>query len=63
MQGLNFGMKSVALSFAIILCTQCQEVLLVHVRQLEASGCSLANMSTRYCERTGTSRACALAAI
>ena len=38
MQGPKFEMKSVALSFAITLCTQCQEVLLAHVHQLEASG-------------------------
>ena len=31
-------MKSVALSFAIILCTLCHEVLVVHVHHLEASG-------------------------
>ena len=38
MQGPKFEMKSVALSFAIVLCTLCHEVLLVHVHQLEASG-------------------------
>ena len=41
MQGPDFEMKSVALAFAIILCTVCHEVLLVHivhVHQLEPSG-------------------------
>ena len=40
MKGPNFEMKSVALSFAIILCTLCHEVLLLNVHQLEASGCA-----------------------
>ena len=38
MQGPTFKMKSVALSFAMILCTLCHKVLLVHVHQVEASG-------------------------
>ena len=38
MQGSKFEMKSVAVSFAIVLCTRCHEVLLAHVHQLEASG-------------------------
>ena len=38
MQGPTFEMKSVALSFVIILCTLCHQVLLVHVHQVEVSG-------------------------
>ena len=55
MQGPTFEKKSVALSIAIMICTLCQELLLVHVHQFEASGCSLANLSTISCEQTGTS--------
>ena len=41
MQGPKFEMKSVALSFAIVLCVLCHEVLLVHVHQLVANDISL----------------------
>ena len=37
MKGPTFEMKSVALSFAITLCTLCYGVLLVHVHQLDVS--------------------------
>ena len=37
MQGPIFEIKSVVLSFAIILCRVCHEVLLLHVHQLDSS--------------------------